>query len=166
MKLRTLTRTDADQVAEIEALLFAEDNPWSREIFLVEFAAPHTFYVGVFDAENDDDASEPDESDVLMGYAGLAMLGPREDPEFEVHTIGVDPQFQRRGIGRFLMEQLVHVADQYDGQMFLEVRTDNEAAIKLYEQFDFEQIGLRKKYYSPSGADAYTMKRPSLSERK
>ncbi|MHA2788118.1 ribosomal protein S18-alanine N-acetyltransferase [Corynebacterium sp. S7] len=161
MKLRTLTRTDADRVAEIEAILFAEDNPWSREIFLVEFAAPHTFYVGVFDSDEEEDS----EDDELMGYAGLAMLGPRDDPEFEVHTVGVDPQYQRRGIGRYLMEQLTHVADQYDGQMFLEVRTDNVAAIALYEKFDFKQIGLRKNYYSPSGADAYTMKRPSLSER-
>lgn len=160
MILRTLTRTDADRVAEIEAVLFEGDNPWSREIFLVEFAAPHTFYVGVFDTEEEDD-----ETAELMGYAGLAMLGPRDDPEFEVHTVGVAPSFQRRGVGRFLMEQLVYVADTYDGQMFLEVRTDNEPAIKLYEQFGFTQLGIRKNYYSPSGADAFTMKRGSVSEK-
>lgn len=154
MILRELTRHDATAVAEIEAALFAGDNPWSREVFLVEIAAPHTFYVGVFD-----------EDDVLMGYAGLARLGPRHDPEFEIHTIGVSPEFQRRGVGRLLMEQLVYVADHSDAQMFLEVRTDNQPAIAMYEQFGFTQLGVRKNYYAPSGADAYTMKRGSVSER-
>ncbi|STC69694.1 ribosomal protein S18-alanine N-acetyltransferase [Corynebacterium pilosum] len=154
MILRELRAPDATRVAEIEAVLFAGDSPWSRDIFLVEFAHPHTFYVGAFDEDGD-----------VMGYAGLAKLGPNDDPEFEVHTIGVAPEHQREGVGRVLMEQLTHAADMYDGEIFLEVRTDNAAAIALYEAFDFYQISLRKNYYKPSGADAYTMKRPALSER-
>ena len=43
--------------------------------------------------------------------------------------------------------------------MFLEVRTDNEAARALYEAEGFTVVGLRKRYYRPSGADAYTMRR-------
>lgn len=154
MILRELRAPDATRVAEIEAVLFTGDSPWSRDIFLVEFAHPHTFYVGAFDEDGD-----------VMGYAGLAKLGPNDDPEFEVHTIGVAPEHQREGVGRVLMEQLTHAADMYDGEIFLEVRTDNAAAIALYEAFDFYQISLRKNYYKPSGADAYTMKRPALSER-
>ncbi len=41
----------------------------------------------------------------------------------------------------------------------MEVRTDNAAAIGLYESAGFVQIGLRKNYYGNSGADAYTMRR-------
>src|SRR5271157_988991 len=40
-----------------------------------------------------------------------------------------------------------------------EVRTDNEAAIALYRSVGFAQIGLRRRYYRVSGADAYTMRR-------
>lgn len=154
MILRELTAADATRVAAIEALLFPGDNPWSRDVFLVEFAHPHTLYVGACD-----------DDDEVMGYAGIAKLGPSHDPEFEVHTIGVAPEFQRTGIGRILMEQITHAADMYDGEMFLEVRTDNQAAIALYEAFDFYQLGVRRNYYQPSGADAYTMKRPARSER-
>jgi ribosomal-protein-alanine N-acetyltransferase len=41
------------------------------------------------------------------------------------------------------------------------VRTDNAAAIGLYESADFANVGLRKRYYRASGADAYTMLRPA-----
>ena len=43
--------------------------------------------------------------------------------------------------------------------VFLEVRTDNEAAIGLYRSAGFVNVGLRKRYYRVSGADAYTMRR-------
>lgn len=101
-----------------------------------------------------------------MAYAGLAMMGPADDPEFEIHTIGVDPEFQRKGLGRVLMDQMMHAADSHDGPVFLEVRTDNVPAISMYEAFGFKTLAVRKNYYRPSGADAYTMQRPRLSDRK
>jgi ribosomal-protein-alanine N-acetyltransferase len=39
------------------------------------------------------------------------------------------------------------------------VRTDNEAALELYRAAGFERLGIRRNYYRPSGADAYTMRR-------
>jgi ribosomal-protein-alanine N-acetyltransferase len=74
-----------------------------------------------------------------------------------VHTIGVDPVYQGHGIGRRLLDELLGFAE--GGVVYLEVRTDNEAAIALYRSVGFEQIGLRKRYYRVSGADAYTMRR-------
>lgn len=168
MKLRELTPADAAATAAIEADVFAGETPWPRDVFAVQFAHPYTFYVGAFedgdgaDGGGDDEESEDGE---LVGYAGLAKLGPPEDPEFEVHTIAVARGHQRRGIGRVLMDQLVNAADMHDGQMFLEVRTDNTAALALYESYGFTEIGVRKGYYQPTGADAYTMMRPSISER-
>ena len=46
MFLRELKKADASAVAAIEADLFADESPWSRDVFLVQFAHPHTFYVG------------------------------------------------------------------------------------------------------------------------
>jgi ribosomal-protein-alanine N-acetyltransferase len=98
-----------------------------------------------------------------VGYAGIAMLGSPGNYEGEIHTIGVDPQYQGRGIGRALLCDLLGHADKVNAPVFLEVRTDNVPAIKLYEAHGFEQIGLRRRYYQPSGADAYTMVRPGSS---
>ena len=39
------------------------------------------------------------------------------------------------------------------------MRTDNEAAIGLYGSLGFVSVGVRKRYYRISGADAYTMRR-------
>ena len=94
------------------------------------------------------------------------MLGPKDDPEFEIHTIGVDPSRQGEGLGRALMDQLMHTVDLLDGPCFLEVRVDNTPAIRLYESFGFFTAGVRKNYYQASGMDAYTMTRPKKSERR
>lgn len=153
MEIRRLDFANAARCAELEQLLFPGDNPWSRDVFVVEFAQPNNLYLGVFDGDD------------LLAYGGISQLGPRHDPEFEIHTIGVDPEHRRRGLGRLLMQQLLAVVDNTGGEIFLEVRTDNEAAIALYEGLNFERIGERKNYYQPSGADAYTMKRPARSEQ-
>ena len=142
-----LTRDDAPRCAEFEALLFEGDDPWPAQAFLHELAAGHNHYVG---ARIDG---------TLVGYAGIARLGRHAPFEYEVHTIGVDKRFQGRGIGRVLLAHLLDIAD--GGEVFLEVRTDNAAAISLYESVGFIVMGLRKRYYRVSGADAYTMRRPA-----
>jgi [ribosomal protein S18]-alanine N-acetyltransferase len=76
-----------------------------------------------------------------------------------VHTIGVDPAPQGRGIGRALLRDLLAVADAAHAAVFLEVRTDNEPAHALYASEGFAVVGLRRRYYAPSGADAHTMRR-------
>ncbi|OBJ82737.1 ribosomal protein S18-alanine N-acetyltransferase [Mycobacterium asiaticum] len=140
-----LTYADAARCAELEALLFDGDDPWPAVAFKRELASKTNHYVGARS------------SDTLVGYAGISRLGRTPPFEYEVHTIGVDPAYQGRGIGRRLLDELLDYAD--GGVVFLEVRTDNEPAIGLYRSVGFEQVGLRKRYYRVSGADAYTMRR-------
>ena len=59
-----------------------------------------------------------------------------------------------------MLAELLKFAD--GGAVYLEVRTDNEPAIALYRSTGFEQVGLRRRYYRVSGADAYTMRREAL----
>lgn len=143
-----LVRTDAARCAELEAVLFEGDDPWPEVAFVRELAVPHNRYVG---ARVDD---------LLVGYAGIARLGRTPPFEYEIHTIGVDPDYQGRGIGRRMMTDLLDFAGP-DGVVYLEVRTDNEPAIALYESLGFVRVGLRKRYYR-AGADAYTMKRDAI----
>lgn len=93
----------------------------------------------------------------LVGYGGISRLGRTPPFEYEIHTIGVDPEYQGRGIGRRMLDELLNIAD--GGVVHLEVRTDNEPAIALYRSVGFTQVGLRRRYYRISGADAYTMRR-------
>jgi [ribosomal protein S18]-alanine N-acetyltransferase len=143
-----LTPADAARCAELEALLFDGDDPWPAVAFERELAAAHNHYVAART------------NGVLVGYAGISRLGRKPPFEYEVHTIGVEPAYQGQGIGRRMLVELLTFAD--GGVVFLEVRTDNEAAIALYSSMGFEQIGVRKRYYRVSGADAYTMRREAL----
>jgi ribosomal-protein-alanine N-acetyltransferase len=142
-----LAATDAARCAELEAQLFEGDDPWPAAAFERELAAHHIHYV----------AARAD--DKLVGYAGIARLGRKPPYEYEIHTIGVDPAYQGHGIGREMLDRLLEFAGS--DTVYLEVRTDNAAAIAMYESAGFATVGLRKRYYRMSGADAYTMQRPA-----
>jgi len=140
-----LTPADAERCAQLEAQLFDGDDPWPAAAFNRELASTHNHYVAARVAGR------------LVGYPGISRLGRTPPFEDEEHTIGVDPAYQAHGIGRRLLKELLDFAD--GGVVSLEVRTDNEAAIALYRSFGFAQIGIRRRYYRVSGADAYTMRR-------
>ena len=143
--LGPVTRTDAARCAELESQLFEGDDPWPARVFLAELEAKHNHYV----------AARVD--DKLVGYGGIARLGRKKPYEYEIHTIGVDAAYHGQGIGRQLLTALLEYAN--GGTIFLEVRTDNDAAISLYESVGFVRVGMRRRYYRASGADAYTMRR-------
>ena len=149
MTIDALTRADAARCAELERQLFDGDDPWPAKAFQQGVDDVNTHYVA---ARTDGE---------LVGYAGIVRLGRTAPFEYEVHTIGVDPQHQGIGIGRALLAGLLAFAGTpgAEGPVFLEVRTDNAPAIALYESVGFTRIGLRKRYYPGSGADAYTMRR-------
>jgi ribosomal-protein-alanine N-acetyltransferase len=144
--IEALRETDAERCAELEKLLFPGDDPWSARAFREELRVGHPYLA----------ARDGDE---LVGYAGLAFVAAPPRAEAEIHTIGVDPAHRRRGIGRELLQGLLAIADGAGATVFLEVRTDNDAARALYEAEGFTVVGLRKRYCSPSGADAHTMRR-------
>jgi ribosomal-protein-alanine N-acetyltransferase len=144
-----LRRQDVPRCVELEHLLFPGDEPWSEHAFHAELDAGNT-YLGAYTPDG-----------ALVGYAGLAVVGRAPHHEASVHTIGVAPEWQGVGIGRTQQRALRAEADRVHAPVFLEVRTDNEPAIGLYRAHGFERIGLRRRYYQPSGADAYTMARPA-----
>ncbi|PVZ07880.1 ribosomal protein S18-alanine N-acetyltransferase [Actinomycetospora cinnamomea] len=151
--LDALTPDDAERCAELEAILFPGDDPWSARAFREELRAGHRYLAA---RERGEDA----ERWVLVGYGGVALLPGRlgQPAEAEIHTIGVDPTHQGRGTGRALLAGLLAAADAIGATTYLEVRTDNEAALHLYRSAGFEVLGTRRRYYA-SGADAYTMRR-------
>lgn len=79
--------------------------------------------------------------------AAFAVTMPAVD-ETELLNIGVAPDWQRRGLGRELLDFLCAQARQDGmGRMLLEVRPSNQVAIAFYRRFDFVEIGRRRGYY-------------------
>ena len=67
-------------------------------------------------------------------------------------------RYRRRGIGRRLLVRALEDAAGHGAvKVYLEVRRNNLAAQKLYEQFGFEVTGVRPRYYVDTQEDALLM---------
>lgn len=81
---------------------------------------------------------------VVVGYFGVMFVGD----ESELLTIAVDENYQHRGYGKYLLAGAISVAKNKGKKaMFLEVRDNNENALKLYEKLGFKKQYVRKGYY-------------------
>jgi [ribosomal protein S18]-alanine N-acetyltransferase len=143
--LRVMTAADLEAVLGLELSLFGEE-AWSRQMLEAELAEqPRSRYYLI--AADDG---------VVTGYAGLLVAANQAD----VLTLAVAADRQGQGTGSALLDALLAEA-QLRGctEVFLEVRTDNDRAQHLYRSRGFRQIGIRKGYYQPSGADALVMRR-------
>ncbi|WNN44922.1 MULTISPECIES: ribosomal protein S18-alanine N-acetyltransferase [Winslowiella] len=68
--------------------------------------------------------------------------------EATLFNIAVDPAFQRRGLGRQLLEHIITELTQREVlTLWLEVRASNLGAIALYEQLEFNEVSVRRNYY-------------------
>ena len=61
----------------------------------------------------------------------------------------VKKDFRHLGIGTKILEKLISISKELKfNSITLEVNENNKNAIKLYEKFGFEKLGIRKKYYN------------------
>lgn len=143
VRLEPLRWWHLEQVAALEEHLFGPEG-WSPETFWSELAAPGRHYVAALN-----------ETDVVVGYAGLAVNRPAAD----VQTVAVAPAVQGQGLGRRLVADLVGAAAEGGAtEVLLEVRDDNGVAQRLYRSFGFAQIARRRGYYQPGNHDALIMR--------
>ncbi len=78
----------------------------------------------------------------------------------DILDIAVDENYQRMGVAKKLMEFSAEFCLQKGIEcQLLEVRKSNYKAIALYEKCGFEQISVRKNYYSSPVEDAVIYRR-------
>ena len=148
MTIRRLEIKDTDRVSEIENKSFL--NPWSKEAIkesiLRSVTESPSFVITACAFE-----------DELCGYAFLYIAAG----EGELVNIAVDEKMRGCGIGTRLIEFLVSEAEKNGTPLesiCLEVRKSNDSAIRLYEKNGFENLGIRKNFYSNPKEDAIIMK--------
>ena len=141
--VRPLVQDDVPHLERMERELF-RDGAWSRDALTEEIGGPGRWYVG---------AVAPGGGD-LLGYAGLWFDGF----DAQVMTIGTATAAQRTGVGTLLLDALLDRAREAGAErVLLEVRVDNDPALRLYERAGFRRLSRRRGYYQPENVDAWTM---------
>jgi ribosomal-protein-alanine N-acetyltransferase len=144
MSLRVATVVDAAELAAIHAETF--DEPWGADEIRTLLSGPGGFG--------------------LLTEGGFILCRAIAG-EAEILTLAVKPDARRRGLGRTLVEAAAIVAAQGGASaFFLEVASDNAAALALYEAAGFEQAGARPGYYqrAQGAIDALVMRRALNSD--
>jgi [ribosomal protein S18]-alanine N-acetyltransferase len=146
---------DLADVIALEHDLFPDD-PWTAQMFAEEVHQPPQSRLYLI-AEADGPPPAAGER-VMAGYAGLMFVpgGTQAD----VLTIAVAREYWGHGIGSALLGALISAAAERGcAEVFLEVREDNPRARGLYLRRGFEEIGVRRGYYQPSGVNAIVMRK-------
>jgi ribosomal-protein-alanine N-acetyltransferase len=125
---------DLDDVLDMEAS--SSLNPWSKNMFLKEMKNPFTYCLiikmkGILKHQ-------------VMGFICFRNIGE----ESELLNICVHPQHRQMGIGRKLMQFYIGFCRKKKIKTFyLEVNASNHSAIRLYQHFSYQSVGMRKKFY-------------------
>jgi ribosomal-protein-alanine N-acetyltransferase len=141
LEIVPMRRRHVRQVVAIEERIFPR--PWSPALYLSELASPasRAYLVALVDG-------------AVVGYTGSMLVAG----EGHVTTIGVAPEWQRRGIGIKLLYRLVcELRDRGAKALTLEVRMSNTGAQILYRRFGFVPAGVRKNYYPEVNEDGLVM---------
>ena len=139
LEIRRLTYADLPQVIAIERRAFP--TPWSLAMFVLELSKPAGICLAAFS------------EGTMIGY----LVCSRYDTVWHLMNIAVEPALTRQGIASAMLERLFELADRPNEQYTLEVRTSNDGAIRLYEQFGFRAAGRRRAYYHDNREDALIM---------
>ena len=146
LQIRPVAYADLPQVIAIERRAFP--TPWSLAMFVLELSKPSGICLAAL------------EDGVMVGY----LVCSRYDTVWHLMNVAVEPARQRQGIASALLVRLFEQADRPNEQYTLEVRTSNDAAIRLYERFGFRAAGRRRGYYHDNREDALIMWR-TVEER-
>jgi [ribosomal protein S18]-alanine N-acetyltransferase len=177
--IRTMVKKDIPQVTEIDREAFA--TMWPPVNFSHELSNRLAYYTVACDGQHIIDppkptirlvpvrsflgfkwpfnaktnAVEPPEIvDCITGFVGLWMMVD----EAHIINIAVRSSHRGKGIGETLLIASIDIASRLKAQVLtLEVRKSNTIAQNLYTKYSFNEVGVRKAYYTDNKEDALIM---------
>ncbi len=124
-----MRESDLPTVMRIEARAY--DYPWTYGIF--QDCLRYGYCCWVFEHD-----------DCVDGYGIMSIAAG----EAHILNLCVRPEVRRHGLGRKILNYLVDLARRHDADtVLLEVRPSNRAAVSLYHQLGFNEVGTRRNYY-------------------
>jgi [ribosomal protein S18]-alanine N-acetyltransferase len=140
MLIRQMTSDDIEKVKQIEDTQYK--SPWTSMMFLNEITSNKFAHLFVLE-----------DKDEIIGYSGVWIVSDSAT----VTKVTISKERQGKGLSNLLMKDLIQrVIDANCAYISLEVRVSNTKAVQLYKKYGFEQVGVRKKYYT-DGEDAFAM---------
>lgn len=139
VKIVPMTADHLEELEKLERICFSR--PWSRKMLAEELENQCAAFL----------VAEDSVSGRVLGYAGLMVVAD----EGYITNVAVFPEYRRQGIAAQILQVFVQFAEANRlAFLTLEVRPSNAAAIALYQDFDFEEVGRRKNYYDLPKEDA------------
>ncbi len=151
-KLRRFKPSDLDAVIRINRECLPEN--YTTLFFMnLHKRFPETFIV----AETNGKIAGYIMCRIETGIPSFKLLGIAR--KGHVISIAVLPEHQRRGIAHGLMKETMQAMASYKAkECYLEVRTSNVPAVRLYKKLGFEIARTIRDYYA-DGEDAFLMAR-------
>jgi [ribosomal protein S18]-alanine N-acetyltransferase len=147
-----LTTDNLEAIVNLDRVCFG--GLWSQDSYRRELASENSYFLGIL-------GLEPDRRELIGFGCFWAILD-----EAHITLLGIHPQYQGQGWGKLLLSSLLQKAREINMiRATLEVRESNQIAIRLYEQYGFQILGRRKKYYQDTGEDGLIMWLGRLQEQ-
>ena len=138
--IRRATRNDLESVCQIENGSFPD--PYPRAL-MVRLLRDHP--TGFFVAETS--------SGQVVGYCVCSKKGKLA----HLISIGVLLEYRRRKVATSLIQEMLSQLNSRIRELWLEVNTSNEEAVRFYEGFGFTRVMILENYYS-DGSPALRMR--------
>ena len=131
LSFRLMDESDLDAVCDLEARAY--EFPWSRAIIGGCTTVPYRIWLGFLPGES---------THISQAFLSITL------DEAHILNLSVEPGFRGRGFGGHMLNHLKKDArEQGARQMFLEVRESNRAAMQMYLNHGFNEVGRRRNYY-------------------
>jgi ribosomal protein S18 acetylase RimI-like enzyme len=141
--MRPLYISDLNELWQLDLRCFVDGEAYERETFRYLLTNPKAISRQI--------RSEWDE----MSAFAIGVI--EDDGCGHITTLGVAPEYRRRGLARLMLHEIERsFLTRNVTTVRLEVRADNLAAQRLYEQLGYAIVKRLERYYS-SGHDAYLM---------
>ena len=125
---------------------------WAKSEWEKELTDPKRICLGIIESE----------SKKLLGLCSAWIV----IDEVHITFIAVYPMHQRKGLGKFLLSEIIKRSKSLQTNLiYLEVKNNNEPAKALYKSMDFRPIGIRSNFYK-DGSDALTLTREIKTNNK
>jgi [ribosomal protein S18]-alanine N-acetyltransferase len=137
---------DADLDAILEIDRVSIPSPWTRAMYEEERRFPDRSCLAVWRRRDG----------AVVGYISFWVVAD----EVQINNVAVRPDARAQGVGgRLVGFAMRHGASRGAVRAFLDVRSANQAARRLYERLGFQQVAVRRGYYGDPPDDALILAR-------